>query len=123
MIHAKTGVFDRGLALVGTANLDARSLRLNFEVIAAAYDEPLNEQLAALFLRDCSRAANGACATPPLAPAQTVPERGQTARAAAVALEAPVRSASARRRARGDPRALCSSARTTLASGPFGGLR
>ena len=52
MIHAKTGVFDKGLSIVGTANLDARSLRLNFEVIAAVYDEAFNAQLAGLFARD-----------------------------------------------------------------------
>lgn len=55
MIHAKTCLVDSELAIVGTANLDARSLRLNFEVIVAAYDGVLNGQLAALFEQDRAR--------------------------------------------------------------------
>jgi cardiolipin synthase len=38
MIHAKAVVVDETLALVGSANLDARSLFLNFELMAAFYD-------------------------------------------------------------------------------------
>ena len=38
MLHAKTLVVD-DLALVGTANMDNRSFRLNFEVAAALFDE------------------------------------------------------------------------------------
>jgi cardiolipin synthase len=38
MIHAKAVVVDDDLALVGSANLDARSLFLNFELMAAFYD-------------------------------------------------------------------------------------
>ncbi len=52
MIHAKTMVVDDELAVVGTANLDNRSFRLNFEVIAAIYDRGVTDQLAALFLED-----------------------------------------------------------------------
>lgn len=52
MIHAKTMVVDDELAVVGTANLDNRSFRLNFEVIAAIYDAETTEQLAALFEED-----------------------------------------------------------------------
>src|SRR5204862_134457 len=37
MVHAKTAVVDHWLAIVGTANLDYRSLRLNFEVGALLY--------------------------------------------------------------------------------------
>jgi cardiolipin synthase len=37
MIHAKAVVVDETLALVGSANLDARSLFLNFELMAAFY--------------------------------------------------------------------------------------
>jgi cardiolipin synthase len=37
MLHAKTLVVD-GTAVVGTANLDNRSFRLNFEVAAAIFD-------------------------------------------------------------------------------------
>ncbi len=38
MLHAKTMVIDDTVAVVGTANLDNRSFRLNFEVAAAFYD-------------------------------------------------------------------------------------
>jgi len=37
---------------VGTANLDNRSFRLNFEVIAVVYDAAAAEQLVASFDRD-----------------------------------------------------------------------
>jgi len=40
MIHAKAIVVDDTLALVGSANLDARSLFLNFELMAAFYERP-----------------------------------------------------------------------------------
>ena len=39
MLHAKTMVVDDTVAIVGTANLDNRSFRLNFEVAAAFYDK------------------------------------------------------------------------------------
>jgi cardiolipin synthase len=51
-IHAKTGVFDDDVAIVGTANLDNRSFRLNFEVAAVLYDGDANAQLASAFLVD-----------------------------------------------------------------------
>jgi cardiolipin synthase len=56
MIHAKTAVFDDDLAMVGTANLDGRSLKLNFEVAAAVYGGALPGQLAAQFEADFARA-------------------------------------------------------------------
>jgi len=56
MIHAKTCVVDDHLAIVGTANLDNRSLRLNFEVVAALHGGPVVEELAGLFLRDLAQA-------------------------------------------------------------------
>ncbi len=56
MVHAKTMVVDHDLAIVGTANLDDRSLRLNFEVVAAVYGEEAAGELARLFEADLERA-------------------------------------------------------------------
>lgn len=52
MIHAKTMVIDEELAVVGTANMDNRSFRLNFEVVAAIYDRAVCAQLAEMFSSD-----------------------------------------------------------------------
>jgi cardiolipin synthase len=38
MVHAKAVVIDHGFALAGSANLDARSLFLNYELMVAFYD-------------------------------------------------------------------------------------
>lgn len=51
-IHAKTIVCDGDVAVIGTANLDNRSFRLNFEVAAVVYGEPINTALADAFLAD-----------------------------------------------------------------------
>lgn len=56
MIHAKTMVIDDELAVVGTANIDNRSFRLNFEVIAAIYDAQVTAELATMFERDLTQA-------------------------------------------------------------------
>jgi cardiolipin synthase A/B len=48
MVHAKTLVAD-DIAFVGTANMDSRSFRLNFEVMTAIYDAASAEALAAAF--------------------------------------------------------------------------
>jgi cardiolipin synthase len=56
MVHAKTCVVDDDLGIVGTANLDNRSLRLNFEVVAALHGGPVVGELAAQFQRDLERA-------------------------------------------------------------------
>ena len=42
MYHAKTLVVDRHYAMVGSANFDNRSFRLNFEVAAEAFDADLS---------------------------------------------------------------------------------
>ena len=52
MLHAKVTVFDHDLVLVGSANLDSRSFRLNFEASTFVADEALNEQISARFLGD-----------------------------------------------------------------------
>lgn len=57
MLHAKTCVVDEEVGLVGTANLDARSLRLNFEVTAVLYGPHPAAALAEVFERDLAQAA------------------------------------------------------------------
>ncbi|MCM2270762.1 MAG: cardiolipin synthase [Thermoanaerobaculia bacterium] len=52
LLHAKTALIDDELALVGTANLDNRSFRLNFEVAVALYGPQPAAALAAAFARD-----------------------------------------------------------------------
>ncbi len=49
LVHAKTAVIDDNLAIVGSANIDDRSMKLNFEASAVFYGGPLVEELAALF--------------------------------------------------------------------------
>jgi cardiolipin synthase len=51
-IHSKTIVVDRDISSVGTANLDVRSFKLNFEVKAFLYDEGIAQKLAATFYED-----------------------------------------------------------------------
>jgi cardiolipin synthase len=52
MVHAKTMVVDRAVSLVGSANMDLRSFRLNFEVHALAHDALLAQRLEETFNRD-----------------------------------------------------------------------
>ncbi|WP_090087752.1 cardiolipin synthase [Lentibacillus persicus] len=51
-LHAKTIIVDGKIASVGTANIDVRSFRLNFEVNAFLYDQGLSERLLAAFQDD-----------------------------------------------------------------------
>ncbi|MBJ6362632.1 cardiolipin synthase [Paenibacillus sp. GCM10012307] len=51
-LHAKTIVVDGKLASVGTANIDIRSFRLNFEMNAFIYDTATSTRLKEIFLRD-----------------------------------------------------------------------
>jgi len=55
-IHAKTMVVDSDVSIVGTANLDNRSFRLNFELAALIFDEGVNTQLATAFEADLTSA-------------------------------------------------------------------
>ena len=55
-LHAKTLVVDNDAAIVGTANLDNRSLRLNFEVVAVCYGERPVRIVADMFTRDLTHA-------------------------------------------------------------------
>lgn len=52
MIHAKTVVVDELMSAVGTANLDNRSFRLNFEVTAILYGAEHARELAGQFKAD-----------------------------------------------------------------------
>jgi cardiolipin synthase len=61
-IHAKTLVCDDDVAIIGTANLDNRSFRLNFEVAAVVYGSDVNKTLADAFevdLRDSRELERG----------------------------------------------------------------
>ncbi|MDZ5472616.1 cardiolipin synthase [Bacillus sp. 31A1R] len=51
-IHAKTIVVDHHVSSVGTANIDVRSFRLNFEVNAFIYNENIAEELTKSFEED-----------------------------------------------------------------------
>jgi len=51
-VHAKTLVSDREISIVGTANMDHRSLELNFEVNAIVYDKEFSNELAEIFYED-----------------------------------------------------------------------
>ncbi len=51
-IHAKTIVIDGQVASVGSANMDFRSFKLNFEVNAFLYDADLAQELERIFLED-----------------------------------------------------------------------
>ncbi len=54
MFHAKTLVVDQLYGMVGSANFDNRSFRLNFEVAAVVLDRGFNQQLADMFEADLS---------------------------------------------------------------------
>ncbi|MBM7649417.1 cardiolipin synthase [Bacillus ectoiniformans] len=51
-IHAKTIVVDRKISSVGTANIDVRSFKLNFEVNAFIYHLETGKNLADIFEKD-----------------------------------------------------------------------
>lgn len=51
-IHAKTIVVDGKVGSVGTANIDVRSFRLNFEINAFLYHRPTAERMALIFQED-----------------------------------------------------------------------
>ena len=56
MLHAKTAVIDDAIAIVGSANLDNRSFRLNFEVVAVFYGGACVTELASAFETDLKHA-------------------------------------------------------------------
>jgi len=56
ILHAKSMVVDERWATVGSANMDIRSFKLNFEVNAAVYGPDFANQIASLFLHDLTQA-------------------------------------------------------------------
>ena len=56
MLHSKTMLVDNDYAMVGTANFDTRSFRLNYEICAAVYGDVLTVPLGAQFERDLRHA-------------------------------------------------------------------
>lgn len=58
MLHSKTLVIDDHCAMVGTANFDNRSFRLNYEVMAVVYGPALVGPLEAQFETDLARSAH-----------------------------------------------------------------
>ena len=54
-MHAKTMVVDGAVALVGSANMDLRSFRLNFEVHAVIKDDAAARALESIFDADLAR--------------------------------------------------------------------
>ena len=55
MVHTKAVVFDEDMTLIGSANLDTRSFRLNFELSCFLEARAINQGLSELFARDLSR--------------------------------------------------------------------
>jgi cardiolipin synthase A/B len=51
-IHSKTVIVDKEISSVGTANLDVRNFKLNFEVNAFLYDEGIAQRLTTQFYED-----------------------------------------------------------------------
>jgi len=49
MLHSKAGVFDTGLALIGSGNLDPRSFRLNLELNLAIQNPAVAAELRRIF--------------------------------------------------------------------------
>ncbi len=52
VLHAKTAVVDTSWSTIGSANLDALSLRQNLEVNAVFQDQPLASAVESMFLED-----------------------------------------------------------------------
>lgn len=51
-MHAKTMVIDDKISSVGSANLDYRSFKLNFEINSFIYDQKFSAELRDIFLND-----------------------------------------------------------------------
>ncbi|MFD2387338.1 cardiolipin synthase [Enterococcus rivorum] len=51
-MHAKTMIIDSGIVSVGSANIDVRSFRLDFEVNTIIYDQEFSKQVRTAFYED-----------------------------------------------------------------------
>ena len=56
-LHAKTMVVDSWMGTIGSANMDMRSFRLNFELNAFVYERALCDQMARQFELDLAQAS------------------------------------------------------------------
>ncbi|MFV0558420.1 MAG: cardiolipin synthase [Enterococcus sp.] len=56
-IHAKTVIIDGGIVSVGSANIDVRSFKLDFEVNTVIYDRDFAQQVRQAFLQDAKHAS------------------------------------------------------------------
>lgn len=56
-VHSKILLVDDQYALIGSANMDPRSLRLNYELGVELFDKQLNQELSQYFLRRRARSA------------------------------------------------------------------
>jgi cardiolipin synthase len=56
MLHGKYMIVDETLAVIGSANMDVRSLYLNYEVTTMFYDRDVTSDLARVFERDRGQA-------------------------------------------------------------------
>jgi cardiolipin synthase len=54
-LHAKALIADNEVAIIGTANMDVRSLRLNYETNLVVYDEPFIYNLNRIIARDMAQ--------------------------------------------------------------------
>lgn len=64
MLHSKTMLVDDMVGIIGTANFDNRSFRLNYEVCAVVYGDAFTEKLAAQFVEDLGHAKRVGYARP-----------------------------------------------------------
>ena len=64
MLHSKTMVVDDMVGIIGTANFDNRSFRLNYEVCAVVYGDVFAGQLEQQFLEDIQHARRVGYARP-----------------------------------------------------------
>jgi cardiolipin synthase len=55
MLHAKTLIIDENIAIVGSANMDIRSFRLNFELNALILDKEIVQVLKEKFFQDMQK--------------------------------------------------------------------